>query len=67
MAGCYECQHCGKCTYSGPPVAQLILACKDCGHEVNPGEDPSKCVECGSTNIGYIEGAANFESVAAFG
>ncbi|MEQ3362339.1 hypothetical protein [Raoultibacter massiliensis] len=58
MAGCYECNHCGKCTMPDLPIAAMVLVCIDCGREIQPGENPKKCACCGSERIEYKRGGS---------
>ena len=37
MERCYVCNHCGKCDDDALAIAPPVLACLDCGHEVQPG------------------------------
>lgn len=51
MERCYVCNHCGKCDDDALAVAPPVLACLDCGHEVQPGESPRSCAACGGRRI----------------
>lgn len=56
MERCYVCNHCGKCDDDALKVVAPVLACLDCGYEVQPGEDPATCASCGGRRIEWTRG-----------
>lgn len=50
MERCYVCNSCGKCAEE---EELLVPLCRDCGHEVQPGEPTDRCAACGSENIAF--------------
>ena len=59
MERCYVCNHCGKCDDDALAVAPPVLACLDCGHEVQPGESPRSCAVCGGRRIELRRGGGD--------
>lgn len=53
------CNHCGKCDETDWGIAPPAPACLDCGHVVEPGESPARCVACGSGRIAAAGRAAS--------
>lgn len=51
MERCYVCNHCGRCDEPDFGIELPVLACRDCGHVVEPGESPRTCAACGSERI----------------
>lgn len=54
MAGCYECNYCGKCTHGGFSVEAPSFVCADCGHVAKPGEDIARCADCGGNRMELV-------------
>ena len=52
MERCYVCNHCGKCDDDALAIAPPVLACLDCGHEVQRGKVPAPAphVAAGASN-----------------
>lgn len=53
MEKCYVCNSCGKCNDQESGV--LLLACRTCGHIIEPGENTKCCSECGGTDIALTD------------
>ncbi|MBQ3106641.1 MAG: hypothetical protein IJC51_04140 [Eggerthellaceae bacterium] len=53
MAGCYECNHCGKCTHGSIPIEAPAFVCEECGHVALPGEPVDRCSACGGARMTF--------------
>ena len=53
------CNNCGKCDEMDWGIALPPPVCLDCGHVVEPGERPARCVVCGSVRIASAGRAAS--------
>ena len=53
------CNHCGKCDEMDWGIALPPPVCLDCGHVVEPGESPARCVVCGCGRIASAGRAAS--------